>query len=132
MKEQKYAICGTDPFFLLALVWRRCFGEWVCVIMKCVSKILLAPGTRCLSAKQFSLRLLGYWIYTVCWLGALVWIAFFWQASFLVKCAMLMVLVVGTPTVRDLFHTYAEYTALWKESNEQRTSSSCTLENFGK
>jgi len=84
--------------------------------MKAFPVVRLAPGTRLLSRRQYQVRLLVLWLYSVVWFGALVLLSFVWRASGITKGVAFVLLGIGTPALSDLFSGYAEYKALWDAS----------------
>jgi hypothetical protein len=59
-----------------------------------------------------------FWIYTVLWLVAGVFVYYFWETTVLAKSLATIPLVIGTPSLSDLFETYPQYERKWREGNE--------------
>lgn len=79
------------------------------------------PGTPLLTPQQFRVRGFFLWVYAACWVTALFWLSFVWEASALTKMVTVLLLVIVTPTCDALFMTYKGYRASW-EASQRRPS----------
>ena len=81
-------------------------------------------STRLLDAKNYYRRFLMLWVYSVAWMVVVVLFALEWYTTVGVpmKIALVVLLVLGTPTVGDLFQTYAVYVAKWEQENKNGKS----------
>jgi hypothetical protein len=70
---------------------------------------LLGPG-------EYYLLLLVFWVYSVLWVGAGIWLVQAWdRIGWLQRVAVSVGLLVVSPTLDDLFRSYAKYRALHEE-----------------
>ena len=69
------------------------------------------------SKRRFTLVMLSFWLYTLAWLGGLIYLSFVWDASWYKKAIPLAVLVIGTPAIEDLLIGYKRYRQMWEEHN---------------
>lgn len=75
-------------------------------------------STRLLAARSYYTRLTLLWMYSVAWASTVVLLALHWEGvSTLMKFGLIPLLVLGTPSVSDLFQTHTEYTAKWERDN---------------
>ena len=61
--------------------------------------------------KQYHIRIILGWVYTLIWIFTLVSIYFFFEISLTYKIIINIVLVFGLPTLSDLFVPYSKFIA---------------------
>ena len=69
------------------------------------------------SRGRFALIMLSFWLYTLAWFGGLIYVSFFWDASWYKKAIPLALLIIGTPAIEDLLVGYKRYRQIWEEHN---------------
>jgi hypothetical protein len=78
--------------------------------------ILYLRNAPLFSKGRFALIMLSFWLYTLAWLGGLVYISL-WNATWYKKAVPLILLIIGTPAIEDLLMGYKRYRRIWEEHN---------------
>ena len=76
-------------------------------------------STALLDHSRYRVRLLLLWVYGIAWLVLSVSFAMSWHdaVSTPIKVVVVVVIVLGTPTISDLFQSYARYRDKWQKEN---------------
>jgi len=75
-------------------------------------------STRLLGARSYHSRLIALWIYSIAWTASVVLLALYWAGvSTPMRIALTPLLVLGVPTIGDLFQTHADYKERWERAN---------------
>ncbi len=74
--------------------------------------------TQRFGAGQYYVRLVVLWMYSIVWTAAVASLAVYWdEVNLPMKIVLVPLLVLGTPTIGDLFQSYAKYSAKWERDN---------------
>jgi hypothetical protein len=59
------------------------------------------------------------WLYSIGWAATAISFLFQWHVAvpMYAKVAVVVVLVLGTPSLSDLFQSYSSYSERWKQEN---------------
>jgi hypothetical protein len=75
-------------------------------------------ATTLLGPKQYHVFLVRMWVYSLAWAVTLVLLTTLWKdTSAPLKFVLVLLLIVGTPSIQDLFQTYGAYKARWETEN---------------
>ena len=75
------------------------------------------PTARLLSPREYVALQAVFSAYAIAWLATLAYIANAPRISTVLKGVTLVVLVVVTPALSDLFETYSDYKSQWRNGN---------------
>lgn len=59
--------------------------------------------------KKYYFALVLYWIYTLSWVFALIYLYYFTNISIYYKILINLVMILGMPTLSDLFTSYSKF-----------------------
>jgi len=76
-------------------------------------------STKFFSSGQYGFRLLILWVYSLAWIVGLVSFLFDWHESLPAYANVVVVIlfVLGAPSISDLFQSYSSYVARWNKEN---------------
>ena len=69
------------------------------------------------SEGQYARLKLYYLLYTIAWCAVVTWVFLIWDTKFGWKAPIVVILVMVTPSLSDLFRPYSVYKELWETSN---------------
>lgn len=72
------------------------------------------------SETNYTLLKLCYLLYTLAWCAIVAWVFLIWEANLGWKVPVIIILLIGTPSLSDLFTSYSSYKEIWTASNADR------------